>query len=92
MGNSHDAAEPEKSLLVYFVAAHQVLVIAKVAQEPAEFPQSFGSAIEAAGEGTALLFAWFKDDELQDVEGPLRMPTVEDAVDADQERACNLPF
>jgi hypothetical protein len=33
----------------------------------------------------ALMFSWFENDEPQNVEGSLGMPTIKDTIDADQE-------
>src|ERR1017187_5566111 len=77
-GNPHDSSKADERLFVNFVSAHQIGVVAKVPQEPAEFPQSFGSAVEATVEGTALMFSWFENGEPQNVERPLGMPAVED--------------
>ena len=35
-----------------------------------------------------LVFFGFEDGELQDVEGPLRMPAIEDPIDADQDEVA----
>jgi hypothetical protein len=34
-----------------------------------------------------MMFSWFENDEPQNVERPLGMPTVKDPIDADQENA-----
>ena len=92
MGNPHDSSQAEECLFIDFVSAHQIGVIAKVPQEPAEFPERFGSAVETTVEGTALMFSRFEDGEPQNVERPLRMPAVEDPIDADQENALQDVF
>jgi hypothetical protein len=63
------------------------LVVAKIPQEPPEFPQSLGRTIEAPLEKVALMLSRFQDSESQDVKGSLRMPTVEGSIDSDQESA-----
>jgi hypothetical protein len=63
------------------------LVVAKIPQKPAEPPQSLLGAIEAAGEKAALIFVWFEGGEAEDVEGSLRMPAIEDAINSDKESA-----
>ena len=78
---------PSKRLFIDFVSAHQIGVIAEIAQEPAELPEGLGSAVEPAGEGMALVFFGFENDEPQDVERSLRMPAIEGPIDADQEDA-----
>ncbi len=87
MGNPYDSLQADESLFIHFVTAHEVLVIAEVAEEPAEFPKGLGGAIEATSQETALLFAGLENGEAQDVEGSLRMSTVEDTIDADEESA-----
>jgi hypothetical protein len=87
VGNPDDSPQAEKCLLIDFIAAQQLLVIAKVSQEPAEPPDSLGSAVEAPIEGSALLPYGFENDKAQSVEGSLGMPAVEDLVNPDEEGA-----
>ena len=63
VGDPHDSAQAAQGLLINFVPAEQVGVIAKIPEEPAELPQGFGCAVEPTGEGTALMFAWFEDSK-----------------------------
>src|SRR6202140_262013 len=86
-GNPHDSSKAHQRLFVNFVSAQEIGVVAKVPQEPAEFPECFGSAVEATVEGTALMFSWFEDGEPQYIDRSLGMPAVEHPVDADQENA-----
>ena len=85
MGNPDDTLQAEQSFFIDFVFAHQLRVITKVPQEPAELPKRFGCAIEATGEGTPLMFSRFEDRKIQSIERPLRMPAIIGAIDADQE-------
>jgi hypothetical protein len=94
VGDSDDSSQPEESLFVDFVAAYQILVIAKISQEPAESTQSLLGAIEAAREEAALILMWFEDGEAQNVEGSLRMPAEEDAINSDKKSTlqCVIPL
>src|SRR6267154_2116496 len=87
VGNPHDSSQAEQSLFIDFVPAHQVGVVAEIAEEPAEFPKCFGGAVETSSERTILMFTWFKDYEPQNVKRPLRMPAVEGPLDTNQENA-----
>jgi hypothetical protein len=87
MGNPHNTLQTEQSLFINFVSTHQVAVITKVPQEPPEFPKRFGGAVEATGEGAALMFSWFEDRKVQGIERPLRMPAIKGSIDPDQEDA-----
>jgi hypothetical protein len=60
-GNPHDSTKADECLFINFVSAQEVRVVAKVPQEPTEFPERFGSAVEATVEGVALMFSWFED-------------------------------
>src|SRR4029077_4504515 len=86
-GNPHDSSQAEECLFVHFVSAHEISVVTEVPQEPAEFPECLGRAVETAVEGTALMFSWFENDEPQNVERSLGMPAVEHAIDTDEENA-----
>src|ERR1700680_4617079 len=70
-GNPDDSSKAHQCLFINFVSAHEIGVIAKIPQEPPEFPKCLGSAIEAPVEGMALMFSWFEDGEPQNVERPL---------------------
>jgi hypothetical protein len=85
MGNPYNASQADESLFVDFIAAHQIPVLAKIHQEPARFPKRFGCAVVATGERTALMFSWFDDRQVQNIERPLRMPVIEGSVDPNQE-------
>jgi hypothetical protein len=43
-----DTAEPDQSLLVDLIPAEQLGVVTEVTEEPVEFPERSGRAIEAA--------------------------------------------
>jgi hypothetical protein len=49
MTDLHHTGQADQLRFIDFIAAQQFDIVAKVAQEPIEFPQSFGIAIEAAG-------------------------------------------
>src|SRR6266853_3216497 len=85
VGNPHDSSQAEQGLVIDFVPAHQVGVVTEIPQEPAEFPKSFGGAVETSSERTILMFTWFKDYEPQNVKRTLRMPAVEGSIDTNQE-------
>src|ERR1700722_10197588 len=70
---AHDSAESQKGLVVHLVPAQQIRVVAEIPQEPAEFPQGFGGAVEPTGEGMTLVFPRLKNREAHDVERSLRM-------------------
>ena len=84
MRDPYDPSQPEKSFLVDFIAAHKILVIAEISQEPTKFPQGFGRAIEAALEEATLVFSGLQDGESQHIKRPMRMPAEEDSINTDQ--------
>ena len=83
----YDSLEAQQSFIIDFVAAHQIRVVAKIPQEPVEFPQSSRSTIKPARNGVSLMLLWFEDSEPDDEKWPLGMPAVKRPVDADQEDA-----
>src|SRR6266446_6629006 len=82
VGNPHDASQAHQRLFIDFVPAHQVGVVTEIPEEPAEFPKSFGGAVETAGERMALMFWRFNNSESQNVKRTLRMPAVKCPIDA----------
>src|SRR5580692_2973074 len=85
MGNSYDSPQADKTILVDFIATHQVLVVAEIAEEPAEPPDRLRRAVESPREGPASTLIWFEDVEAKDVERLFRMPAIEDSIDANKE-------
>src|SRR6185437_14265587 len=71
-------------MLVELIAAEQLVVVAKVTQEPAQFPQRLVGAIDPPGKDAAGELLRFEHGELSSVEGFLWMPAVLRPVDADQ--------
>src|SRR5689334_18849266 len=49
MTHLHHPVESDHLRLIDFIAAQQFDIVAKVAQEPVELPEGFGSAIKSAG-------------------------------------------
>jgi hypothetical protein len=86
-GSSQDAGESNQGLFVDLISSHQILVIAEIPQEPGQFPEGLGGAIESSSKGMALQVFGFQDGEAKDEEGSLGMPAVEGSLDADQEDA-----
>src|ERR1700733_4691835 len=82
-----DSSQAHHGLFVDFVSAHQVGVVAEIAQEPAQFPQGPWGAVEPAGDRMALVLFRFENSEPQNVERSLRMPAIEGSIDANQEDA-----
>ena len=78
----HDALQPSQSLLIDFVSAHQIRVIAKIAQEPIEFPQSPRRAIKLARKRMRPMFFGLEDRKSDGEEWPLGMPVVKGSIDA----------
>src|ERR1017187_2518036 len=64
-GRADNPSKAQQGLFIDFVSAHQVGVITEIAEEPAEFPQGLGGAVEPTRQrGTLVLFG-FKDSEPQ---------------------------
>jgi hypothetical protein len=84
-GSPQDSAEPYQGLFLNLISSHQVPVVPEISQEPSQFPEGFGRAIESASNGMAQQVFGFQDGETEDEEGSLRMPAVEGVLDADQE-------
>ena len=80
-------AESDEILVVDFVVAKQVSVVAEVAQEPSELPKRFGRAIDAAGKGFAFELLRLKDSETEEVKGLLRVPAILGSLHADEEQS-----
>ena len=71
-----DALKSDQVFLVDLITPERFGVITEVAQEPAEFPQCFRSAIETARNGASGAFLGLNDREAQNVERFLSMPAI----------------
>src|SRR5207302_9846304 len=67
MADRHDPSKSGQGLLVDFLASEQVRIVEEIAEEPAEFPQCFCSAIDAPRNHPLGEFVRFKDREAEDV-------------------------
>jgi hypothetical protein len=76
-------AEPGQGFLIHLLVPEQIVVIEKIAQEPAELPKCLRSAIEPPGDNAPSKFVGFEDRQPQDVERFLGMPAVADYTSAD---------
>ena len=76
MADLNDAAEPYQGFFVDLVTINEFPVITEIAQEPTQFPQRFGSAIEPAGDAVPGELGRFEDRKSQRIEGLLGMPAV----------------
>jgi hypothetical protein len=58
-----DARQTQKRPLIDLIATQQVVVVAKLAEEPIQLPESLRVAIQAAGDQTVEVFSGFDDLE-----------------------------
>jgi len=86
VANLDYAAESGQSFLVDLVSAKKIRIVNEITEEPSEFPDSFGGAIEASGNRSAYKFDRFEYGESEEVEGLLSVPSVLDAIHADEEQ------
>src|ERR1017187_5832861 len=63
MADLHHATESGQSLLIDLFVGQKFRVIEEVAQEPAEFPHRFLSAVQPADDGLPCQSAGLKDGE-----------------------------
>jgi hypothetical protein len=81
------AAESGHSFFVDLVSAKKIRIVKEITQKPSEFPDSLGRAIEASRNRSADKFDRFDYGESEEVEGLLSVPSVVDAIHADEEHA-----
>ena len=80
-----DAAKSGQRFLIDFVPAKKIRIVNEITKEPSEFPDSLGRAKEASGNRSAYKFDRFEYGESEEVEGFLSVPSVLDAIHADEE-------
>src|SRR6516164_2806732 len=71
-----DTAEMEQRFFIDLITAQEFGVIAKVAQEPVQAPESTFTAVDTAGKGPLEVGFGLEDAETHDQEGLLGMPAV----------------
>jgi len=79
------AAESGQSFLVDLVSAKKIRIVNEITKEPSQFPDSLGRAKDASGNRSAYKFDRFEYGESEEVEGFLSVPSVLDAIHADEE-------
>jgi hypothetical protein len=84
-GSSEDSNQSNQGLFIDLVSSHQIPVVPEISQEPSQFPERLGGAIEPSGNGMAKQLFGFENGESKDKERSLRMPAVKSSFDADQE-------
>ena len=87
MANLGHALEPGHSLVVNLVSPEQIGVIAEVAQEPAEFPQRFGSAIDAGGKAACGELSGLFDRKDESQKGFVSVGAIGGFLDADEKES-----
>jgi hypothetical protein len=73
---SDDTAKVQERLFIDLISGKQFGVVAKVVEEPTEFPESAFGAVEAPREGKCFMGGGLKDAEAQSKEGLLGMPAI----------------
>src|ERR1017187_1160271 len=84
IANLDYAAEADDRPLLHLVSIQPFRVIAKVAQKPAQFPQSFFRAIQSARNDLAGGCARFENRQPEKVKRLARVPAVLELVDPHQ--------
>jgi hypothetical protein len=84
MADLHDPAETRQSFLIDFLALEEIGIVEEIVQEPPQLPQSFGGAVDTAGDGPAGELVGFQDRETKEVERLVGVPTVLSLVDSDK--------
>ena len=80
------ARQVDQCFVIDFIAAQQFGVVAEVAQEPAQLPQRFGCAVEAAGHETCPVRSLgLEDGEADLVIRFLLVPAILGSIHPDQE-------
>jgi hypothetical protein len=87
---SNNTPKIQERLLIDLVPGKQFCVIAKVMEEPAEFPKCAISAVEAPGERKCFMGDRLEDAEAQGEEGFLRMPAIGGPLDSNQEEPVEI--
>jgi hypothetical protein len=85
-----DTPKVQECFFIHLVSGEQFGIVAKVVEEPTEFPKSAFSAVEAPGEGKCFMGGGLQDGEAQGKEGLLGMPAIGGPFDPDQEESVEI--
>lgn len=87
---ANNSLKAEQRFFVEFVPTEQIGVIAEISQQPAEPPECFGCAIDAASESMAMVLFWFENRQAQEVKRSSGMPAIERPIHSDKEGTFKL--
>jgi hypothetical protein len=78
----NDSAQIQKSFFVNLIATEQIWVVAKVTEEPIEFPKRAFGAVNPTGKRSRGNGSWLQNGKLQRQERLLRLPTIGGSLDS----------
>ena len=81
------STQANQILVIDFVLPEKLGVVTEIAQEPVEFPERSGRAVEATGNQVSREFFRFKDREAEKIKGFSRVPSMIGTFDPNQEQA-----
>jgi len=87
---SDDTAKIQERLFIDLISGKELCVVAKVVEEPTEFPERPLGAVEATGEGKCFMGGGLQDAKAQGKEGLLGMPAIGGPLDPDQEEPVEI--
>jgi hypothetical protein len=88
--SSDDTPKIQECLFIDLVPGEKFGVVAKVVEEPTEFPKGTVGAVKASREGKCFMRGWFQDGEAQCEEGLLGMPAIGSSFDPNQEEPIEI--
>jgi hypothetical protein len=86
MADLDHSTQANQVLVVDLVLPEQLGVVTEIAQEPVEFPQRSGRAVEATGNRVSSEFFRFKDREAEKIKRFSRVPSMVGSFDSNQEQ------
>ena len=85
-----DTPKIQERLFIDLISSKELGVVAKVVEEPTEFPKGALGAVEPPGEGKCFMGGGLQDAEAQGKEGLLRMPSIGGSFDPNKEEPVKV--
>src|SRR5208337_2349672 len=87
---SNDTPKIHERLFIDLVSGEQLCVVAKVVEEPTEFPKGALGAVKAPGEGKSFMRGGLQDAKAKGEEGLLGMPAIGSPLNTNKEEPVKI--
>jgi len=88
----NDSPKVQERLIIYFIAAEEVGVVAKISEEPVELPEGSFGAVQPSREGSCCKLFRLENDKANGQKWFLGVPAIRSGIDSNEEQAFEKIF